>query len=82
MVVELQKLSNVKTIYLEHLKEYPEKACKPEIHDNKYVFRLNLANIYQCMVTKVVDRQAVKDSMILIELNTIRNLPIFHFRGE
>ena len=37
-----------------------DKACKPRREDGKITFRLNLANIYECSVTKVVDRESVR----------------------
>ena len=36
-----------------------EKKCQPEVQDDRYVFKLNLDNIFECMVTKVVDKQQV-----------------------
>jgi len=53
MTVELVKPYDVKHIYLEHLKHYPVEACKPTIEGDKATFRLNLQDIYQCMVTQV-----------------------------
>ena len=32
-----------------------DKACKPRRENGKITFRLNLANIYECSITKVVD---------------------------
>merc|ERR1711988_576908 len=56
MVVEMMKPSDVKAIYLEHLKNYPVQACQPELEADMATFRLNLQDIYQCMVTKVLDK--------------------------
>lgn len=54
--VDLVKHEDITSVYLEHLKDYPDPACKPEIEGNRATFLLNLENIYQCMVTRVVDR--------------------------
>jgi len=56
MLVEMVKPYDVKHIYLEHLKNYPVEACKPNIEGDKATFRLNLQDIYQCMVTKVLNK--------------------------
>ena len=37
-----------------------DKACKPRRENGKITFRLNLANIYECSITKVVDRESVR----------------------
>jgi len=58
MAVEISKPKDVTAIYLEHLKHYPVKACQPEVEGDKFVFRLSLLDIFECMVTKVVDKQA------------------------
>ena len=42
-----------------------DKACKPRREDGKITFRLNLANIYECSVTKVVDRESVRKIICL-----------------
>merc|ERR1712223_1941864 len=56
MVVEMMKPLDVKAVYLEHLKNYPVEACQPELEADRATFRLNLQDIYQCMVTKVLDK--------------------------
>jgi len=56
MVVEMIKPLDVKAVYLEHLKNYPVEACQPQIEGDQATFRLNLQDIYQCMVTKVLDK--------------------------
>jgi len=56
MLVEMIKPFDVKAIYLEHLKNYPVEACKPVIEGDKATFKLNLQDIYQCMITKVHNR--------------------------
>merc|ERR1712223_284177 len=56
MVVEMMKPLDVKAVYLEHLKNYPVEACQPEVEADRATFRLNLQDIYQCMVTKVLDK--------------------------
>jgi len=57
MRVELVKRDEVKNIYLEHLKDFPEPACKAQIEGRKATFNLQLADIYQCMLTKVVNKK-------------------------
>jgi len=57
MTIEIDRSSDFSSVHLEHLKHYPEKKCQPEVQDDRYVFRLNLDNIFECMVTKVVDKQ-------------------------
>jgi len=54
--VDVVKHEDVSNIYLQHLKDYPEPACKPEIVGSRATFLLSLENIYQCMVTKVLNR--------------------------
>ena len=34
-------------------------ACHPTLENDKATFRLNLQDIYQCMVTKVVNKETV-----------------------
>jgi len=57
MIVEMIKPYDTTHLYLEHLKNYPVKDCQPIIEDDKATFKLNLQNIYQCMVTKVVNKE-------------------------
>jgi len=54
--VDVVKHEDVSDIYLQHLKDYPDPACKPEIVHNRATFNLKLNNIYQCMVTKVLNK--------------------------
>jgi len=54
--VDVVKHEEVSDIYLQHLKDYPDPACKPEVVDNRATFNLKLSNIYQCMVTKVLNK--------------------------
>jgi len=54
--VDLVKHEDVSDIYLQHLKDYPDPACKPEVVGSRATFNLDLDDIYQCMVTRVVDR--------------------------
>jgi len=57
MKVELVKRDEVKNLYLQHLKDFPESACKPRLEGRKATFELNLDNIYECALTKVVNKQ-------------------------
>jgi len=52
--VDIVKQEDVSDIYLQHLKEYPDPSCKPEIVDRRVTFSLDLEEFYRCMVTKVV----------------------------
>jgi len=52
--VDIVKQEDVSDIYLQHLKEYPDPSCKPEIVDRRVTFSLGLEEFYRCMVTKVV----------------------------
>jgi len=54
--VDVVKHEDVSDIYLQHLKDYPDPACKPEVVHNRATFNLKLNNIYQCMVTKVLNK--------------------------
>jgi len=54
--VDVVKHEDVSNIYLQHLKDYPDPACKPELVDSRATFNLDLSNIYQCMVTKVLNK--------------------------
>jgi len=54
--VDLVKHEDVSDVYLQHLKDYPDPACKPEIVGSRATFNLDLENIYQCMLTRVVDK--------------------------
>jgi len=55
--VDVVKHEDVSSIYLQHLKEYPDPKCKPEIVGQRATFELSLSNIYQCMLTKVLNRE-------------------------
>jgi len=55
--VDVVKHEDVSDIYLQHLKEYPDPKCKPEIVGQRATFQLSLSNIYQCMLTKVLNRE-------------------------
>ncbi|XP_055534573.1 uncharacterized protein LOC129724019 [Wyeomyia smithii] len=44
------------TVYLEGMKGYPDPKCKPTINDTLAQFDLSLANIYECGVTRVVNK--------------------------
>jgi len=57
MEVELIKSTTVKEIHLQHLKQFPDPACKPKITGNLVTFQLKLSNIYQCMLQKIVNKQ-------------------------
>jgi len=54
--VDVVKHEDVSAIYLQHLKDYPDPACKPEVVDSRATFNLKLNDIYQCMLTKVLNK--------------------------
>lgn len=43
-------------VYLEGMKGYPDPKCKPTIKDTLAEFQLSLVNIYECGVTRVVNK--------------------------
>lgn len=51
--VDIVKQEDVKHIYLQHLKEYPDPSCQPSIVDRRATFNLDLNQFYKCMVTRV-----------------------------
>jgi len=59
--VDLVKHEDVTAVYLQHLKDYPEPACKPELVGSRATFLLSLDDIYQCMVTRVRDRNTGRE---------------------
>lgn len=44
------------TVYLEGMKGYPDPKCKPTIKDTLAEFQLSLMNIYECGVTRIVNK--------------------------
>lgn len=57
MTVEMIKTKTVQEIHLQHLKQFPDPACKPTIKGNLVTFDLKLSNIDQCLLQKVVNKQ-------------------------
>jgi len=55
--IDIVKHEDISDIYLQHLKEYPDPTCKPEIVDSRATFNLRLSEYYKCMLTKVVNSQ-------------------------
>ncbi|XP_039297437.1 uncharacterized protein LOC111044976 isoform X2 [Nilaparvata lugens] len=53
MVVELRKTDDVKDIFLENLKHYPDPACHPVIEGSLATFKLSLSDVFQCAVTRL-----------------------------
>ena len=63
------------TVYIKAFLADP--ACKPEVVGSRATFNLDLDDIYQCMVTRVVDRSTVMIKimfmfMVMIKLITNR----------
>jgi len=54
--VDIVKQEDITDIYLQHLKNYPDPTCKPEIVDRRVTFNLSLSDFYKCMITKVVNK--------------------------
>merc|ERR1712001_128632 len=54
--VDIVKQEDITDIYLQHLKNYPDPTCKPEIVDRRVTFNLSLSDFYNCMITKVVNQ--------------------------
>lgn len=52
-------------IYLEGMKGYPNPSCQPEIKDSLAQFSLSLKDIYECGVTRVVNKLTVWKSSLL-----------------
>lgn len=48
-----------KRFYLDHLQHYPDEKCKPRKEGNLAVFELSLDDIYQCGVTRMVNKISV-----------------------
>uniref|UniRef100_A0A336LI52 CSON014413 protein n=2 Tax=Culicoides sonorensis TaxID=179676 RepID=A0A336LI52_CULSO len=44
------------SIYLDGMKGYPNPKCQPEVRDNLAEFKLSLLDIYECGVTRVVNK--------------------------
>lgn len=54
--VDIVKQEDITDIYLQHLKNYPDPTCKPEIVDRRVTFNLSLSDFYNCMITRVVNK--------------------------
>ena len=50
--------------FFNHCLLFAVKDCQPIIEDDKATFKLNLQNIYQCMVTKVVNKETVSKNLL------------------
>lgn len=48
--------------YLDGMKGYPNPKCQPDIKDGLAEFKLSLADIYECGVTRVVNKITVSYS--------------------
>jgi len=54
--VDIVKQEDITDIYLQHLKNYPNPTCKPEIVDRRVTFNLSLVDFSDCMITRVVNK--------------------------
>lgn len=50
-------------IYLDGMKGYPNPKCQPEVKDTLAEFKLSLTDIYECGVTRVVNKITVRQSV-------------------
>lgn len=48
--------STLPQVYLQGMKEYPNPACHAQITDSLAKFKLSLLDIYECGVTRVVNK--------------------------
>ncbi|XP_063228923.1 uncharacterized protein LOC134534389 [Bacillus rossius redtenbacheri] len=53
MQVEMMRQRNFSDIYLENMKNFPDKACHPAVEDSKVTFQLSLTDVYRCGVTRI-----------------------------
>ncbi|KDR19220.1 hypothetical protein L798_06275 [Zootermopsis nevadensis] len=53
MLVELVRTETTTNIYLEQLKHFADKACHPELEQNKATFQLSLTDMFQCGVNRI-----------------------------
>lgn len=51
--------SSAPHIYLEGLKGYPDVRCQPKINGILTEFRLSLKDVYECGVTRVINKVTV-----------------------
>lgn len=63
MRVEVPITSSTKNVYLQGLKDYPDPACKPhtDLSGSWSIFQLNLTDVYQCAITRVVNQITVRE---------------------
>jgi hypothetical protein len=58
--VALPKTNSAPQIYLDGMKGYPNQNCQPDIKDASLAeFNLSLKDIYECGVTRVVNKITV-----------------------
>ena len=48
-------------VFTRNFFDFSDPACKPEVVHSRATFNLKLNNIYQCMVTKVLNKNTVKN---------------------
>uniref|UniRef100_A0A2S2QN22 ZP domain-containing protein n=1 Tax=Sipha flava TaxID=143950 RepID=A0A2S2QN22_9HEMI len=56
MTVDVKKTDDIKSIYLNQMKYYPELACQPIFEKNLIQFKLSLRDVFQCGLTKVTNQ--------------------------
>lgn len=54
--VVLPSNESTTSVYLEGMQGYPEPKCKPTIKETLAEFQLSLVNIYECGVTRIVNK--------------------------
>ncbi|XP_055379735.1 uncharacterized protein LOC129610930 [Condylostylus longicornis] len=75
--IVLENDDNTPNIYLEGLKGYPNEKCQPNINETLAQFRLSLTDIYECGVTRMVNKitgKKVYYHKIIIESGTGKEL--------
>ncbi|XP_062543919.1 uncharacterized protein LOC134211240 [Armigeres subalbatus] len=55
VVLPSNDTSNI-SVYLEGMKGYPDPKCKPIVKETLAEFRLSLSNVYECGVTRIVNK--------------------------
>lgn len=56
MTVDVKKTDDIKSIYLNQMKFYPELACQPVFEKNLIQFKLSLQDVFKCGLTKVTNQ--------------------------
>lgn len=63
IVLPTNQVQVIPQIYLEKMKGYPNPNCQPIVTDRLAEFRLSLIDVYECGVTRVVNRLTVNNKI-------------------